>query len=162
MELRYKLEEHYIKDYFYKLRKKSYLIGVAIGGVAVFIISFLQLQEYLPNTWPIIIGLTAVCVIALHFLFILLNRSFVKAITKKMGKEFFDSVQTISLMEDGVFDHSNLQDIKIPYNGIRKIEETTEYITIKANASLIFIPIESIQNPEDKSAFIADLKSRIH
>ncbi|MFT9057128.1 MAG: YcxB family protein, partial [Ethanoligenens sp.] len=139
-----------------------YLAGVIIGGVVVFAIIFYLLQEYLPDTWPIIIGMTVVFTVALHFLYKLLNAISVKALVKKLGKEFFDSVQTVSLLDDGVLEHCDLQEAKTPYSKIKKVEETSEYLTIKANIPLLFIPIKNILNPEDKSDFITELKSRMH
>lgn len=161
MELRYKLSERDISDYFFQLKKKTYVAGAVIGGAAVFVVLFCILQDYLPGTWPVIIGLTAVFTVAVYFLLRYTNFLSSKLIAKKLGKEFFDLVQTVSLMEDGVLDHCDLQDTKIPYNKISKIEETTDYITIKANLPLLFIPIRNIQNPEDTNAFLAELKSKI-
>lgn len=132
-----------------------------IGGAAIFVVLFCTLQDYLPGVWPIIIGVTAVFAVALYFLFRLTNFFSSKFLAKKLGEEFFNSVQTVSLMDDGVLDHCDLNDTKIPYNKISKIEETTDYITVKANLPLLFIPIKNIQNPEDKNAFLAELKSKI-
>ncbi|ADU27651.1 YcxB family protein [Ethanoligenens harbinense] len=161
MELQYRLTEKDFGTCLYMLKKKTYLITTLVGGLAVLIATIFSMWSVLPETWFIAAATTVVFTVVLYFVLKWLHTLSVKHFVRKIGKASFEGLQTLSLTEEGLLDHSSLQDTKIPYTSIKSMEENNGYIVIKSSISLIFVPIKGIENPEDTVRFLATLKSKI-
>lgn len=86
------------------------------------------------------------------------NGALKKRVTKILNQGNNKSLlgrRTMSLGEDGISEMGNYGDGKIPWDSIKKVEETNEHIFVYINdVNAYVIPIRAFKNEDDKKKFL--------
>lgn len=86
----------------------------------------------------------------------------IERLTRQIGNDYFDEDITIELFQNDFSIKSLIRESKQIYSTVKSVKEDHNYVYLTfIDNGIISIPTAEIRNPENKDAFLSELKEKI-